>query len=174
MTGLADTFRAGTNGFTGTSASTGDAVAIGDANLLQIWDKVKIDVGAMFAGQLARGGPPAIAGPKALVLRFHPQYNHAYDYCRDPSRAQHVEGVLKRLSGQDWAVRFELETADNPEPGPAVPVSNRERERQALDTPLLSRIVSQLDGRLLKMDEGFGNNAPAPLPVEAEPAVPAP
>jgi DNA polymerase-3 subunit gamma/tau len=161
-TGLAEVFQAGANGFRAHAHTTVELVQIGDTTLLQVWDKVKIDVGVMFAGQLARAGAPAIVGPKTLVLRFPNQYNHAYDYCRDPGRAQHVEGVLKRLSGQDWAVRFELVIGNEPEPG-AAPISNRERERRALETPLLSRIVSRLDGRLLKMDEGFGESPP---PVE--------
>ena len=50
---------------------------------------------------------------------------------------------------------------------PATPkVSGRERERIALETPLLNRIVNQLDGRLLKIEEGFGEELPAEPPVE--------
>src|SRR4029077_19334984 len=94
MTGLAEGLGTGANGFHATAQTVVEVVQIGDANLLQIWDKVKIEVGVMFAGQLARAGLPAIVGPKALVLRFPNQYNHAYDYCRAPGRAQHVEGVL--------------------------------------------------------------------------------
>src|SRR5262245_26524512 len=173
-TGLAEAFQTGVNGFHPQAQMTVEAVQLGDANLLQVWDKVKIDVGVMFAGQLARAGIPAIVGPKTLVLRFPNQYNHAYDYCRDPNRAQHVEGVLKRLSGQDWAVRFELVLGSNPEPA-AAPVSSRERERRALEIPLLSRVVNRLDGRLLKMDEGFGDPPPAAEPVEtADVAAPQP
>jgi len=165
MTGLAEGLGTGANGFHSPPQTVVDVVQIGDATLLQVWDKVKIDVGVMFAGQLARAGLPAIVGPKTLVLRFPNQYNHAYDYCRDPGRVQHVEGVLKRLSGQDWAVRFELVVGSDPEPA-AAPVSSRERERRALETPLLGRIVSRLDGRLLKMDQGFGETPPAAEPVE--------
>jgi hypothetical protein len=165
MTGLAEGFGTGANGFHATPQTTVELVQIGDATLLHVWDKVKTDVGVMFAGQLARAGIPAIVGPKTLVLRFATQYNHAYDYCRDPGRTQQVEGVLKRLSGQDWAVRFELVVGSDPEPT-AAPISSRERERRALETPLLSRIVSRLDGRLLKMDEGFGESPPAAEPVE--------
>src|SRR5262249_34565296 len=99
-TGLPEAVQAVANGVRAPPETAPAAVPIGDANLLQVWDKVKFDLGAMFAGQLARAGLPAIVGPKTLVLRFPNQYNHAYDYCRDPGRAQHVEGVLKRLSGQ--------------------------------------------------------------------------
>jgi hypothetical protein len=57
----------------------------------------------------------------------------------------------------------------------SLPISQRERERRALETPLLSRIVGQLEGRLLKMDVGFGetdgdaeNGGSLPPPANAE------
>jgi len=170
MTGLADSLRMGSNGFLPPLSAPGDPVQINDANLCQIWDKVRVDVGAMFAGELGKAGIPAIAGPKTLVLRFPAQYNHAYEYCKDSARVQHVEGVLKRLSGQEWGVRFELEAETARREPTAAPISNRERERRALEAPLLSRIVTQLEGRLLKLDEGFGDNPPAIEPVEEEQA----
>ena len=121
----------------------------------------------MHAGQLAQAAAPAIVGPRALVLKFPARYNHAYEYCREPGRAQLVEGLLKKQTGQDWALRFELD-ATAAGPGPAVPpISNRERERRALEAPLLSRIVSHLGGRLLKMDEGFGESPPAAEAAES-------
>jgi hypothetical protein len=112
----------------------------------------------MFAAELSKAGVPAIAGPRTLVLRFPSGYNHAYEYCKEPAKAQRVEAALKATTGQDWALRFELAAGPAPVPASA-PISNRERERRALETPLLSRIVSQLEGRLLKMDEGFGETA---------------
>ena len=117
---------------------------------------------------LARAALPAIVGPKALVLRFPGQYNHAYEYCRDSGRAQHLEAVLRQLTGQEWALRFELDASAAATEPAAPPMSTRDRERQALESPLLSRIVSQLDGRLLKLDEEFGGNSPEDEPVEVE------
>jgi hypothetical protein len=122
----------------------------------------------MHGGELGKAGTLAIVGPKALVLKFPARYNHAYEYCREPGRAQLVEGLLKKQTGQDWVLRFEVDgSATDPVPA-TPPISNRERERRALEAPLLSRIVSHLGGRLLKMDEGFGEEPAAP----AEPAPP--
>jgi len=121
----------------------------------------------MFAAELSKAGPPAIVGPRTLVLRFPSGYNHAYEYCREPVKAQRAEAALKDATGQEWGLRFELTAG----PAPVVatpPISQRERERRALETPLLSRIVSQLEGRLLKMDEGFGEERPPPTPVDPE------
>jgi hypothetical protein len=141
------------------------ATHLDSATLVQVWDKVKLDVGNMFAAELGKAGIPAIIGPRSLVLRFPSGYNHAYEYCKEPVKAQRVEAALRTVTGQDWAVRFELTAGPAPAPA-APPISNRERERRALETPLLSRIVSQLEGRLLKMDEGFGEERPPTDPVE--------
>jgi DNA polymerase-3 subunit gamma/tau len=160
MTASAEPLRLGSNGVAAPPAGAPSATPIENGNLSLIWDKVKIGTGPMHAGQLALAGPPAIVGPRSLVVRFPARYNHAYEYCREPGRAQLVEGLLKQQTGQDWALRFELDaTAVVPEPI-APPISNRERERRALEAPLLSRIVSHLNGRLLKMDEGFGEGPP--------------
>jgi DNA polymerase III subunit gamma/tau len=140
-------------------------VALDDASLVQVWDKVKIDVGMMFAGELSKAGVPAIVGPRTLALRFPSGYNHAYEYCRESAKAQRIESALKTVTGQDWSVRFELTVAAAPVPA-APQISQRERQQRALETPLLSRIVSQLDARLLKMDEGFGEERPPADPVE--------
>jgi DNA polymerase III subunit gamma/tau len=167
LTGLAETFRAGSNGSVGVAAATAAPTPIDDANISLVWDKVKIGAGAMLAGLLAKAGIPAISGPKTLVLKFSAGYNHAYEYCKEPGRAQMVEGLLRQVTGQDWALRFEVDaTSAAAAPAPP-PVSNRERERRALEAPLLSRVVERLGGRLLKMDEGFGENPPAEEPVES-------
>jgi DNA polymerase III subunit gamma/tau len=156
---LGEAYRAGNNGHSATPQAATELVQIDDANLSLVWDKVKLEAGVMLAGQLARAGVPAIIGPKTLVLRFGPGYTHEYEFCRDAARTRLVEGLLKKATGQDWALRFEMDTKAVAA-APAVPVlSNRERERRALEAPLLSRIVSGLEGRLLKMDEGFGEGA---------------
>ena len=60
------------------------------------------------------------------------------------------------MTGVPWAVRLEVDARDN-SPVAAVPVvSAREREKQALKDPLLTAIVGKLEGRMLKMEEGFG------------------
>jgi DNA polymerase III subunit gamma/tau len=140
------------------------SVELTGATLAQIWDKVKIDVGVMLAAELSKAGVPAIVGPRALVLRFPSGYNHAYEYCREAAKAQRVEAAIRAATGQDWALRFELTAGPAAAPA-AAPISQRERERRALETPLLSRIVSQLEGRLLKMDEGFGEERPPTAPA---------
>ncbi|HVK12214.1 MAG TPA: DNA polymerase III subunit gamma/tau [Gemmataceae bacterium] len=153
---LADAYRSGMNGQMSAQSSDPVVTPMDDASLLMVWDKVKLEAGPMLAGQLSRAESPAIIGPKTLVLRFGPGYTREYDYCKDGARSRLVEGLLKKVTGQEWSLRFELDVAAAAVV-PTTPVlSNRERERRALETPLLSRIVAGLEGRLLKMDEGFG------------------
>jgi DNA polymerase III subunit gamma/tau len=169
MTGGLEPLRLGSNGVPAIPTEAPSLIPMDGANLSLVWDKVRIHTGPMHAGQLAQAGVPAIVGPRALVLRFPARYNHAYEYCREPGRAQLVEGLLKKQTGQDWVLRFEVDATAAPAEPAAPPLSNRERGRRALEAPLLSRIVERLGGRLLKMDEGFGEPPPA---AAAEPPSP--
>jgi DNA polymerase-3 subunit gamma/tau len=164
LTPPADGFRLGMNGSHPAPAAAQTATPLIDASLTEILDKVKLAVGVMFAGELAKAGRPAIVGPKALVLRYPPRYNHAYEYCKDSARLQQVEGLLRQLTGQEWALRFELDASAPAPAAAAPPMSRREREKRVLEMPLLSRIVSHLDGRPLNIDVGFGEPAPQPEP----------
>jgi DNA polymerase-3 subunit gamma/tau len=168
MTPLAEAFRASSNGSQPASPTPQSATPIDDTNLSLIWDKVKILAGQMFAAQLARAGTPAIAGPKALVLRYPREYNAAYDYCRESGRTQMIERLLRETTGQEWGVRFELVSAELSAEPKIAPISTKERERKAVEMPLLKRIVNQLEGRLLKIDDGFGENSTEDEPVEVE------
>lgn len=155
-TGLRPSTVANSNGTSSPAAPKPLSVA----NLLMVWDNVKAQVGAMLAGELAKAGSPAIVGPKALALRFPSGYNHSLEYCKDPTRAKAVESALKSITGEEWGLRFDLDAA-----APAAPtatlVSARERERRALELPLLQRIVSEMGGRLLNLQESFGEGQPA-------------
>jgi DNA polymerase III subunit gamma/tau len=168
MSPLAEAFRPSSNGTYSAPIDTSIPIPLDDATLSLTWDKVKVAAGIMFTGHLARAGLPAIVGPKALVLRFPAEYNAAYDYCRESGRAQLVERLLREATGQEWGVKYELMAAGAVSDSVVAPMTNKQRERRALDMPLLSRIVSQLEGRLLKIDDDFGENSPDDEPVEIE------
>jgi DNA polymerase-3 subunit gamma/tau len=146
------------NGVHAAATTAPAATALIDANVVEVWDKVKIECGMMFSAELSKAGTPAIIGPRTLALRFPAGYNHAYEYCKESAKAARVEAAVRAVTGQDWTVRFDLTAGAAPVQA-APPVSNRERERRAMETPLLSQIVGKLEGRLLKMDEGFGETA---------------
>ena len=95
MTGLADAVsHRGTNGVQSASGvDRAKSVPISDANLSQIWDKVKIEVGVMFAGELGKAGLPAIVWAKNTgVALSRSSTITPTSTARTPARAKQVEG----------------------------------------------------------------------------------
>ncbi len=171
---LADKFRVGN--VPAPSADGGNQpLDISDATISEVWTKVRADAGVMLGAELDKAGLPAIVGPKMLMLRFPARYNHAYEFCKDTAKTATVEAALRKITGVPWGVRFEIDAKDTAT-APVVPaVSAKDREKSALQNPLLSSIVNKLEGRMLKMEDGFGHVEPEPEPESgvAE-AVPAP
>ncbi|MSR51744.1 MAG: DNA polymerase III subunit gamma/tau [Gemmataceae bacterium] len=161
-------FRPGVNGSNSGPETRSIILDLSDANLYEVWNKVKSSAGIMLSGQVSRASVPAIIGPKTLVLRFPAEYNHAFEYCKDPKQSVILERSLREITGQEWSVRFEKAELSVAVATVAPPKSGRDRQQQALSTPLLARIVSHLEGRLLKLDEGFGEDSPDDEP-EVEP-----
>jgi len=160
--------RNGSNGHTGTPIRNGNVPASPDAPFEQIWPQVLEQLGPMLAGELAKAGLPAILGPKTLVIRFPGRYTGAYEYCKQSSSVVRIEETL-REHGHEWAVRVEVEampaadvTGEQSAEQPAAPLTNRLREREALQNPLLARATEVLGARLMRMEEGFGQQAAAP------------
>lgn len=143
-----------------------------DATLSDIWTKVRSSVGAMLSAELDKAGLPAILGPKSLALRFPARYNHAYEYCKDAPQISLIEGHLKRLTGVPWSVRFEIDSQTTERVSVSSGLSAKDREKLALQSPLLTAVVNKLEGRLLKMEDGFGNfgNADDTEPEDSLPA----
>jgi len=141
-------------------------------NLPEIWGRVLAQAGMMLAGQLQKAGLPAIFGPKTLVIRFGPEYNHEYNYCRDGAALQKPEGLLRQITGQEISLRVEISAVAEEIAGavgtfvklPVAP-SPRDREKEILGMPLFQRITEILGGRLLKLEEGFGTEPPIPEPA---------
>ena len=101
--------------------------------------------------ELSQGRIPCNYWAKNLVLRFPSGYNHAYEYCKDPAEGiNRSSGLLKAARARTGRCGSSWTPGPPPRVRPRPPISNRERERRALETPLLSRIVSQLEGRLLE------------------------
>lgn len=148
------------------------AIPLTAANLESVWLKVLEHVGPMFRANLEKAGlpqiPQASTGPKVLVLRFPVRYNTAFEFCKNPDRAQGIENALRKITAQDWAVRVEIDSSPQGGTTSETPVlSHRDMQKQALEHPLLSQIVTKLEGRLMRMDEGFGQPYPTKLERES-------
>ncbi|HVS39531.1 MAG TPA: DNA polymerase III subunit gamma/tau [Gemmataceae bacterium] len=142
-------------------------------SLAELWPQVLRSVGPLLASDLEKAGPPAIFGPNSLVLRFPADYNLSKEHCQDPTRLARIEEVLKKLSGRPWSVKIEGAS------GPAAPTSppavetgpppaarpRRNARAEAEKEPLVQRAVEALGAQIVRVDEGFGETAPSPLPL---------
>jgi DNA polymerase-3 subunit gamma/tau len=138
-------------------------VALSAESLPQVWREVLAQVGPMLAGSLEKAEAVAISGPKTLVLRFPPRYNHLQEHCQEPTRLARIEEALSRLTGQAWSVR--IESGSNvvaPLPASAAEVepshSRYRRQRtEAMQVPLVQRAFELLGAQFVHApDEGFG------------------
>ncbi len=132
-------------------------------SLPQVWAEVLAQVGPILSRELELGGLPAITGPNRLVLHFSPAYNQQRERCADPVRLSRVQDVLKRVTGEAWDLRLETAPGSNGHaptapPAPAAAMA----APPALTHPLVQSALDVLGGRLLRVDDGFGQTDPAP------------
>ncbi|MFO0936927.1 MAG: DNA polymerase III subunit gamma/tau [Gemmataceae bacterium] len=136
-------------------------------NAREIWPKVIEAVGLMGGRALKSAGLPAILGPNALALRFPANYIQHYDQASAGLDA--LVEAIKRVTGQDWSVRFEKSAPDTTdiEPVRTPAASSAGRQKAILEHPLFKRIADRLGGQMVKMEEGFNPTALPPKPVTA-------
>lgn len=73
-----------------------------------------------------------------------------------------LEEALQRCGGQEWSVRIDIDPKTDAAPEAAIPsVPAKQREREVMEHPLISRALDVLGARLMKMEEGFGAQSPA-------------
>ena len=141
------------------------------ATLPGVWPRVLQEVGPMRGKQLELAGPPAITGPRSLIVRFPANYTSAYDGCGSEAGTEVLRAALKRVTGGDWHVRVEQAPPDPPpaagdRPGPAGPV---DRKKELLGLPLFKRAADVFGAKLLQVDDGFdpAGGDPAAVPLVA-------
>jgi DNA polymerase-3 subunit gamma/tau len=136
--------------------------------LPQIWQEVLTQVGPLLANDLEKAGLPAISGPNTLVLRFPSRYNLPQEHCQNPTALTRIEEALKKAAGRVWHLRIEStagatsgasrEAATEESANPHS-VSRRQRQ-EALQQPLVQRVMEVLGAQVLDMEEGFGSAPP--------------
>jgi DNA polymerase-3 subunit gamma/tau len=146
-------------------------------NLDQIWAKTLRMVGTLLAHSLERACKPAIFAPNTLVIQFEAAYNGAKEHCQEPSCVSKVEAALKVLTGQAWALRFEMlagepGSTESPTSGNETETRSTSRSRrnyreEAEKLPLIQRAVQVLGASIQRVDEGFGAE-PMVRPESAE------
>ncbi|GIW78612.1 MAG: hypothetical protein KatS3mg105_0419 [Gemmatales bacterium] len=129
-----------------------------DANLPEVWAQVLDTIGPMLRHQISKAERVAIFGPKTLVLQFSSSYN--LDHCQQPERVDRIEAALKRITGEDWRIRFELVERPNQGGSPDESPTMQRQKEEALKMPLVKRAIEQLNAQIVKVEEGFGLTRP--------------
>jgi DNA polymerase-3 subunit gamma/tau len=113
----------------------------------------------------------AIIGPNSLAFRFGNVYTDAYERCNDARTTESLQAALKKATGAEWQVRFELlaastevANAPTPESGPANPAAKptaasptrvTTSHQELLKLPMFARAAEVLGATLVKFDEEF-------------------
>lgn len=139
-----------------------------NANLGDLWPRIRALTGPMLGSHLERAGEPAISGPNTLVLRFPGGYNSDRDYCQQSSSVARLEEALKRVTGQNWNIRVESATVVEEtapaasEPEEAGSQSRYRRQRaEAVQEPLIKRAIDVLGAQIVRVDDYAGSPSQA-------------
>jgi hypothetical protein len=123
----------------------------------------------MLQGQLQRAAP-AISGPNSLVLSFAPEYTASYQYCSGQDSLLQLETSLRQRTGSAWTVRFEQASGGKGRvngTAPAPVAAPRLRPHEVMERfPLLQRALEVFHAIPMNVENGFGENQPAPA-IEA-------
>ncbi len=136
-----------------------------------IWREIMLQAPPMLASYLKMANPPAIIGPKTLVLTFDADYNAAQGYCQAAKSLARLDEIVTRVAGPDWSIRIETGARETKAP-PAVPkneerVANyRNKRAEATKHPLVHAAIEKLDATLVEVDDGFGTPLSASPPSE--------
>jgi DNA polymerase-3 subunit gamma/tau len=142
-----------------------------DQSLPIVWPEIVAQLGIMFGSQVQKAGLPAISGPNALVLRFAPEYNAAYEHCSAPTNVQRLEAAVKAATGQAWTIRLEKKpgASNGAANGAAPPPPPRVRQQEAMQQhAILKRAIEVFDALPVFMDAGFGMEPPPKPAAESD------
>jgi len=150
-----------------------DAMALGMElpltadSLVSVWSEALDKVGGFLARELRRGQIRLISD-RTLGVTFGPATEGAYEYCQDPARLKRLEETLNKVTGQEIAVRVErVGGVGEAPPAKEAPItgasanveqvtSGRETIARAELNPVVKRAVELFDGKVVRVDPGFG------------------
>ncbi len=130
------------------------------SNLAEVWPMILQEMGSMKARSLVLAKNVAISGPNALVIPFPPDYSSAYQNVSGENTNDELRKVLKRLTGQDWAIRIELlvglpsATRDVPKATPST------RAKDIKDLPMFKAAFDVLGAQFVNIENGYNPHTP--------------
>ena len=163
--------------------SAGPAVLTNPTDINELWSRLKAEAGPVIAARLAQTPlAPAIAAPNVLAIRFPNGYTSALEYLREERNGEEIRKTLKKITRDDWQVRFEEMPAD-PKAAPAPSSNGRggaaSKRNDLLELPFIRAAVEILGAQLTKVEDGFDPNparalAPADAATDEPESDPAP
>jgi DNA polymerase-3 subunit gamma/tau len=147
-----------------TPETTPVTIELTEATLPSLWEKTLGIVGGILASEMRRGGVPAIFAPNNLVLRFPAAYTQSWEFCQESDKLGRFEEALRKITGQTWKLRLESIPGNGAAPKevmvPASAVRARRNDaEEAEKIPLIRRAIDLAGAKVIRSDEGFGDNA---------------
>ena len=134
-------------------------------SLISVWAETLSAVGGLHERELRRG-TPRLLGERAIVLSFGAGLENSWSYCNEGPRIKRVEEALKSVTGDECSIRFERDGSVPEVAVPDAPVvatidkqqvsAAREAMARAELNPVVKRAVELFDGKIVRVDEGFG------------------
>jgi DNA polymerase-3 subunit gamma/tau len=134
--------------------STGRVELIAPEETDKLWDAFIHQVGgtSVLGGQLNRSIRRTFQAPAALLVSYAPEDMGARDFCSDANRCARMEEMIKKLTGKNIALRFDI--ASDVAAANNVPKAVLQRQK-ILQVPIAKAIIEQLGGQLVHMDDNF-------------------
>jgi DNA polymerase-3 subunit gamma/tau len=161
----------------GVESNEADApLTLSESTVSEIWERLNRYLNQkspILANHLKLASLPAIFGPNSLAIRFHSEYNHAYQACATEGSTQRIQEALRKVTGQAILVRVDLVTQPVPgTPSTASPNAPRvlqpgDRKKQLMGLPMFRKAGEALGAQIWHVDDDF--NPIAPPGVRAEP-----
>lgn len=151
----------------GSWAPVGMELPLTADSLVSVWAETLEKVGGLFEREL-RKGQPRLISDRVISLTFPNSAENAWSYCQESARLKRVEEALKLVTGQECSIRMERVSGDGDQPSnqaspEKVTSTNLEAIQAGRDlmsraelNPVVKRAVELFDGKVVRVDPGFG------------------
>ncbi len=151
-----------------TAAPSGMELPLTSDSLVSVWAETLEKIGGLLERDL-RKGQPRLISDRAIALTFPSSAESSWYNCQEPARIKRVEESLKLVTGQDCTLRVErgpggtegspAESSNDKPAGPNTEtvMTGRESLARAELNPVVKRAVELFDGKVVRVDPGFGD-----------------
>ncbi len=130
------------------------------SNLAEVWPLILQEMGPTKARSLVLAKNVAISGPNALVIPFAPDYSSAYQNVSGETTSDALRKVLKRLTGQDWAIRIEQLIGSPQALRDVSKATPSTRAKDIKDLPMFKAAFDVLGAQFVNIENGYNPHTP--------------